>query len=547
MQPQIILLFGLLMVGCICTTKISTRFNLPCLLVFLGIGMLFHLLVGQTGQAIAAANISSTSNAVGLDSLVTGVHYFRRAMDESFWPTANFVGSLALSFILFAGGYSTSWNSVRKVWKRGSILSSAGVLLTAVFLSILAYLVLNFGFSFKVGFTWCLLLGAIISSTDAAAVFSILRSRSVGLKGNLRDILEVESGSNDPMATFLTVFTLQLVAAGTGLGFSSLFVIIGQFILKMGIGIAAGLLCAHTSAKLFDRLSLSNDSMYYVLGLGAVLTTFGLAESCLGNGFMAVYVAGIYMGNHKFTYHNSFGRFSDAVSWLMQVILFGMLGLLAKPELLWDHKWEGILLGLGLMFLARPLACLLCLLGREFKWREWLLISWVGLRGGAPIMLATFPVMREVTDGISANGEILFNIIFIMVLLSVVLQGMTIMPVARWLHLDAPLQDIPTPPLFFEDVSGRKSSAAASQGSELQFQGAQSQEFIISQDSELENKTLAQIGLPPQAFVIMIRRNGTYIVPKGNSILRVNDCLTILGQSAILKECGEKFKSHSAV
>ena len=534
MQPEILLLFGLLMIGCICTTKLSSRFNMPCLLVFLAIGMLFHQLVSVPRFA-----------ADGTDGgLVGGMSFFSQALEESFWPTANFVGALALAFILFAGGYGTSWQSVRKVWVRGGLLSSVGVLLTACGLAACAHLVLNRGFGFGVGFLVCLLLGAIISSTDAAAVFSILRSRSVGLKGGLRDVLEVESGSNDPMATFLTIFLLDRLSAGQSLSWASPLVVLGQFVVKMGIGIVIGLLCASLVAWLFNTLELAYDSMYHVLGLGAVIATFGMAETCWGNGFMAVYAAGIYLGNHRFTYHNSFGRFSDAVSWLMQVILFGMLGLLARPRLLWEYKWAGAALALCLMFLVRPLACLICLAGRRFRWREWLLVSWVGLRGGAPIVLATFPFMKLGPNVSSANAEVLFSIIFIMVLLSVVLQGMTIMPVARWLKLDTPLKEIPQPPLVLEDISGRtagKESAAVDAG--LDFHGTQTQEFLVGEGSDQEGKTLAQIGLPPQAFVIMIRRGGAYMVPKGNSVLRAHDCLTILGRSGVLQECEQKFKA----
>ena len=534
MQPEILLLFGLLMVGCICTTKLSSRFNMPCLLVFLAIGMLFHQLVSVPQFAVSGTD----------GGLAGGVSFFSQALEDSFWPTANFVGALALAFILFAGGYGTSWQSVRKVWVRGGLLSSVGVLLTACGLAACAYLVLNRVFDFRVSFLVCLLLGAIISSTDAAAVFSILRSRNVGLKGSLRDVLEVESGSNDPMATFLTIFLLDHLSAGQSLGLTSPFVVLGQFVVKMGIGIVIGLLCASLVAWLFNALELSYDSMYHVLGLGAVIATFGLAETCRGNGFMAVYTAGIYLGNHRFSYHNSFGRFSDAVSWLMQVILFGMLGLLARPGLLWQYKWAGAALALCLMFVVRPVACLICLLGRRFKWREWLLVSWVGLRGGAPIVLATFPFMKLGANVTSANAEVLFSIIFIMVLLSVVLQGMTIMPVARWLRLDTPLKEIPQPPLVLEDISRRRNgqeNQAIETG--LDFQGTQTQEFMIGEGSDQEGRTLAQIGLPPKAFVIMIRRGGAYMVPKGNSVLRANDCLTILGKGEVLQECEQKFKA----
>jgi len=523
MNPAVILLFGILFLGCVCSARLSSKFNMPFLLVFLAIGMLMRLLSGQ-----------------GIVSSLTSVQ------NSLTWSTANFIGSVALAFILFTGGYSTKLKNLASVQTSGIILATVGVLLTAGCLAVFGYWLLNALLPFPVTFLGCCLLGSIISSTDAAAVFSILRSRSVGLKGQLKPLLELESGSNDPMATFLTITFLELVMQEIGVSPSSsnpyLFLPL-QFVLKMSLGLAFGLLGGKVSVWLFNHLNLEHDGLYYVLGMGSVLGTFGLSELCWGNGFLAVYVAGVYMGNSDFTFHNGYGRFSDAIGWLMQVTLFGMLGFLATPSLLWKYKWLGLGMALFLMFVARPVSCFLCLLRSKFTWQEKTLISWVGLRGGAPIMLATFPMMKDMlaTNGNTPTSLILFHIIFFMVILSVLIQGNTIMPLAKKLRLDAPLKPAPHPPLFIENL-GRHGHADSSD-----FRNTRPREFSVTAGSDLAGQKIADCKLPSEAFIIMIQRNDAYIIPRGNTVLKPGDNLTILGSQGALEECAVLFQTGESL
>lgn len=532
---MLFLLLGALIVGCVLCSKLSGRLNMPSLLIFLCIGIVVRLLVINFCQH---------------DLLFGSMSVDDSSADIRLWRLANGIGTMALAFILFSGGFDTSWKTVRPVLKVGGILSSLGVLLTALLVAVFAnYLFCVQGIR-SVPFVWCFLLGAVISSTDAAAVFSILRSRSVSLKGNIQAVLEFESGSNDPMAAFLTLFLVSMISSGNesiGWNFLQIFPI---FALKMGIGAGVGVLVAKVSVKLFNRLSLEYDGLYYVLGVGIVLVAFALAQCCWGNGYMSVYAAGIYLSEHRFVFHNGFKRFSTAVSWLMQVILFTMLGFLASPNYVLKYGMAALVIGLFLMFVARPLACLICThRSHLLDCRARILISWVGLRGGAPILLATFPVlMNRLTVNFSETAgdavqtdmsQFIFHVVFVVVLLSMVLQGLTIMPLAKLLKLDAPLDNIPTSPLSF-DITADHGNTVLSTGPEVagekDFSGTYTKTFVIAENSRFANSTLATLGLPTTMFVLTIRRGSRYIIPKGASILRAGDEMTILGDAKTFAE-----------
>ncbi len=465
---------AVLLIAGACSSKVSSWLNLPVLLLFLGVGM-----------------VAGSEGIGGID--------FTNA------PLANAIGTVAMAYILFAGGYDTSWKSVKPVLVYGSILSSLGVLLTAVVVGIFAAVLL--GKSWQ----WGLLLGSIVSSTDAAAVFAILRSRKVSLKGKLQPLLEFESGSNDPMAAFLTIFMIGVLQAPET---ASYWLILPSFLLKMGVGIAGGAFWGWAMGKVFNKIDFEYDGLYYVMGIATVLLAFGSSELIQGNGFMAVYVCGLVMGNTKFIYQHGLRRFHDGIGWLMQVLLFGTLGLLVFPSQLLSNAVNGFAIALFLMLIARPLVAFVCMIGSSFTYRERLFVSWVGLRGGAPIMLATFPMLYQTED-----YNLMFNLVFFLVLTSVLVQGKTLMPLARFLGLDKPLKVKPRVPLEFENTGTIN---------------GETEEFEILPGAPYIGKKIAELGLPKGALVLLIRRGREFVVPHGNTVLKEHDGLMILAEPAIL-------------
>lgn len=496
MEPiHIFLLFSMTLLVCVCSTKLSTWIKMPVLIVFLGIGMMIE-------------------------------------PDESFPfrdnpQAANWLGTVAMIFILFSGGFNTKWASVKKVAFRGMLLSTLGVLLSALFVGLFTYFYLKWIYpTDSIPIFTCLLLGSIISSTDAAAVFSVLRSKSVSLSGQLSPLLELESGSNDPMAALMTIILLPIAVEEAKTGKLPSFSVLASdlmtaFFFKMTFGLLIGLIWGKLMAWLFNKINLEYDGLYYVLGITSALIAFSGTESLNGNGFMAVYVCGLAMGNTKFIYHNGLGRFHDGISWLMQVVLFSMLGMLCNAGRVWNVRGYGLAVALFLMLAARPLAVFICMIGSKFNYRERTLISWVGLRGGAPIMLATFPLAANLEV-----KQILFDVVFFIVLTSIVLQGTTIMPLARRLKLDLPLRIHPRIPLEFENTGNMD---------------GETKEFEILAGSKFIGMNLAHLGLPKGALVLLIRRGGGFIVPHGDTKIQENDGLMILGSDYILAETGKVF------
>ena len=485
-------LISLLLLLCICSSKLSSWIKMPVLIVFLGVGMLINL----PKDSLDAENVSH----------------------------ANLIGSIAMVYILFYGGFETKWASIKKVAFRGILLSTLGVLLSALFVGVFSYFFLKWQYPQDCKpISVCLLLGAIVSSTDAAAVFSVLRSKSVSLSGQLSPLLELESGSNDPMAALMTIMLVPIAIAETKTGHLPTFSVLisdltKTFFIKMSLGIAVGFIWGKIAVWLFNRSDFEYDGLYYVLGVATALFAYSGTEALQGNGFMAVYVCGLVMGNSKFIYHNGLGRFLGGFSWLMQVVLFCMLGMLCTPSQVWYVR-DMVVVALFLMVVARPLAVFICMIGSKFNYRERTLISWVGLRGGAPIMLATFPWAEGLKD-----HDLLFHVVFFIVLTSVVLQGTTIMPLAKLLKLDRPLRIHPKIPLEFENTGNLD---------------GETKEFEILAGSKFIGMSLAELGLPKGALVLLIRREGGYIIPHGNTQILENDGLMILGTEYILSETGK--------
>ncbi|MEG2076131.1 MAG: cation:proton antiporter, partial [Victivallaceae bacterium] len=335
----------------------------------------------------------------------------------------------------------------------------------------------------------------------------------------LQPLLEFESGSNDPMAAFLTIFMVSVVtqesSSATVMPILSYWIILPTFLFKMTIGITSGWLIGKGFVWLYNKINFDYDGLYYVLSIVAVLFAYSIPELLQGNGFMAVYVAGMVMGNNRVVFCRGVGRFYDGLAWIMQVILFAMLGLLAFPRQVWEAKYLGLAVAIFLMVAARPLATFICLIKSEFSLREKVFISWVGLRGGAPIMLATFPMMGGV-----ANSELMFHIVFFIVITSVLLQGMTLMPLAKLLKLDAPLRKKTRTPLAFEETMDSN---------------AESYEFSIS--DELDGVTIAQAKFPAGLLVLLVKRDTQILVPRGETKLQRGDTLTVLGDVNAIKYC----------
>jgi len=479
-DQYLLLIAGLLILFSALASKLSERVGVPALLVFLGIGMI-----------------------AGSDAL--GLVYFDDA------HLANAIGTIALGYILFSGGFDTRWSEVRPVVGRGLLLSSVGVGLTTAILGLVVWFV--FGFNLKES----LLLAAIVSSTDAAAVFSVLRSRGVSLKGRLRPLLELESGANDPMAVFLTLGILDLLMH-PDLAWSSL---ITTFASQMFLGAGIGLGLGWLSALLLNRVRLDYDGLYPVLSFSLVPLVFGSAAAIGGNGFLAVYLAGIVLGNKDILHRRSLMRFHDGLSWLMQIGMFLTLGLLVFPSRLPEVMVFGLFVSAVLIFVARPLAVYLCLAGSGYSWPERTLVGWTGLRGAVPIVLATFPLIAGYPE-----SERAFNVVFFVVCISVLLQGRSLMPVARWLGVDQPFTAKPRYPLEFDRVEGLR---------------GETREFEVLPGSMADGKRIMDLGLPPNVLVLLIHRGRQFLVPSGPTTLQSRDTLLVLAEEEAIGEAGKLF------
>jgi potassium/hydrogen antiporter len=375
------------------SSLIAFRFGAPLLLLFLTIGL-----------------------GAGVDGL---------GIDFSNFPLAYVVGSLALAVVLFDSGFGTSLQSFRLSAAPALTLATFGVLLTTVLLGVAAHFL--FGFSYLEG----LLLGAILASTDAAAVFFLLRIGGINIRDRVRSALEVESGTNDPMAIFLAIALVELISNGSGADGLSLD-LLRLFVEQMGIGLILGLVGGASIAFILRKLQIE-QGLAPIFMLAMALMIFAFTGLIGGSGFLAVYVAGIYAGSRKLPSTVSIKRFQDGMTWLSQIIMFLVLGLLATPSQFPQILLPAVLLALFLVFIARPLAVWLCLLPFDFTQRETGFIAWVGLRGAVSILLGIVPVI-----GSMENGQLFFNTAFIVVMISLVLQGWTIKPLAKRLGLIIP-------------------------------------------------------------------------------------------------------------
>ncbi|MCR4818197.1 MAG: potassium/proton antiporter [Fretibacterium sp.] len=487
------LVAGLLFFLSLVAGTLSERIKVPALILFLAIGMF--------------AGVDGPGGLVFDD-----------------FENTNAIGTIALAFILFSGGFQTQWSDIRPIVSQGVVLSTLGVFLTAILMALPIALLPQF--DYKDAF----LLGAIISSTDAAAVFSILRTQKVGLKGSLKPLLEFESGSNDPMAVFLTLAALNWMKSPD----VPLTQLALKFVVQMAAGGLIGLLMGHCACWLIQRLRVENEALYPVWGISIVLATFGLSETIYGNGYLAVYICGIVMGDRDFLYKYSLQRFHEGFAWLMQIVMFLVLGLLVNPRELVRVRVisVGLLISACLMFIARPVAVFICTSLSRLNFREKLFVSWTGLRGAVPIILATYPL----TEG-HPDARYIFNLIFFIVLTSVLLQGKTLAKAAKWLKLDTWVRAARLYPLVFDRTPGT--------GNE------ETREIDIPPDAAVVGHTLSELKFPEGVTILLINRGSKFLIPKGGTRLEADDTLLLFGErnhlSVVERELARRSNSRGDI
>lgn len=456
------LLFISIIVG-----KTSYRFGVPTLILFLGIGML-----------------------AGTDG-IGGIHFDNPKI-------AQFIGVVSLNFILFSGGLDTDWKTVKPILREGIVLSTLGVLLTAITLGTFVWYVTDFTIYES------MLLGSIVSSTDAAAVFSILRSKSLSLKKNIRPTLELESGSNDPMAYVLTIAFLTLVIHQD----QDITSVIPMFFRQMIFGAIAGFVFGRVSKLIINRIKLGFEGLYPVLVIALMFVTFSATDFIGGNGFLAIYICAVYLGNQNLIHKKSILQMYDGLAWLMQIVLFLTLGLLVFPTQIIPLIPIGLTISLFLILIARPVSVLLSLMFFKMKLRRRFYVSWVGLRGAVPIVFATYPLLAGIE-----KANMIFNIVFFISVTSVLIQGTSLSVVAKWLRVALPEQAKKVTETDQLILDLPKSSL---------------QEFQILPEFFAANKRIVDLNFPESAFIIMIKRKDEYIRPGGATKIEPNDILMVL-------------------
>ncbi|MBC7888708.1 MAG: potassium/proton antiporter [Ferruginibacter sp.] len=464
---NILLIGSILLLISIIAGKTTSKLGVPTLIFFLIVG----ILAGSEG--------------------IGGIHFENAEM-------AQLIGIVALNFILFSGGLDTNWKVISPVLWKGVMLSTVGVFVTAFSVGLFVHLA--FGFSLAEG----VLLGAIVSATDAAAVFSILRNKGIGLKGYLRPVLELESGSNDPMAYFLTISLTTIVATGN-VDFDGLVV---SFLKEFIIGGAIGYLMGKASVWLINNIRLETEGLYPVLTIALAMLTYSATHFIGGNGFLAIYISAIILGNSNFIHKRSLIRFYDGQAWLMQITLFLTLGLLVFPSHIIPVIGMGLLISAFLIIVARPVGVFISLAFFKSNTRSKIFLSWVGLRGGVPIVFATYPLIRGIE-----KAEIIFNLVFFISVSSVLLQGTTLAYVAKLLHLDVPSKARRRTDFEIADNSKREKV-----------------QVEIAPGNTVIGKMVVQLNFPKGALIMTVKRNNEYIIPVGSTRIQADDKLFILAE-----------------
>ena len=473
-----ILLIGAILIFCaIMISKTGYRFGIPTLLLFLLVGMGFG------------------TDGLGLE--------FDSAED------AQFIGMIALSIILFTGGMDTKLRDIKPVMAQGMILSTVGVLLTTLLTGGFIFWLSGYSdMNIEMPVLTCLLLAATMSSTDSASVFNLLRSQRMNLKENLKPMLELESGSNDPMAYMLTIALIQVIASGSGFNMGLL---LKDLLVQFTVGGVMGYAFGRFAVWLINKVNLSNSSLYPILLLSLVFITFTITDMLHGNGYLAVYILGVVVGNARLVFRKEINTFMNGLTWFGQIVMFLSLGLLVNPHEMLDVSVSALLIGLFMIFVARPLTVGLCLIPfRQMTFKAKCFVSWVGLRGAVPIIFATYPVVSHIP-----GSQDIFNIVFFITLLSLIFQGMTIAPVAKWLNLDLPQEK---------------------EGNDF---GVEIPEEIDSQLTDvtltaemLENgNRLMDMNIAKGTLVMLVKRGTEFMIPNGRMELKVGDKLLYISEN----------------
>lgn len=450
-------------------TKVASRIGVPALVLFILVGMF-------------------------LGSDISGLIYFNDP-----WM-AQLVGTIALVIILFDGGLQTNWKHLRPVAGAAASLATVGVAIQVGIMGVLARLVL--------GLPWplAIMVGAIVGSTDAAAVFAVIGNQNV--PDRVKSTLEAESGFNDPMAVFLTVLMIGWVGHGPPNPWHA----VGLLAWEMGIGLVVGLAAGWLAARGLARVRFEAIGLYPILMVASAMFTFGIAGWLHASGFLAVYVLAVYLGSVEIPYRQSMLRFGEATAWIAQMVMFILLGLLVFPRQMPAVILPGMLLAAGLILVARPVAVFVSTWRSGFSVREGILLAWAGLRGAVPIVLATYPMLAGVP-----HSELIFHVVFFVVLTSTAIQGAMISPLASWLGL----LGHPAPPrgITLEFVTMEKLNAAML-------------EIVLLEGSDAVGQTLAELPLPERATVSALVREGRVVAPRGDTTLQAGDTLFILSSKA---------------
>lgn len=479
---SLMIICSLVLLICITSTKILYKFGVPILLIFIVLGMLF-----------------------GSDGIV-GIYFDN-------YELASDICSIALIFIMFYGGFGTNWKMAKPIAVQSILMSSLGVVITAGLTGLFSSIV------FKTSLLEGLLIGAVIASTDAAAVFAILRSQKLNLKGSIASILEIESGSNDPFAYMLTIIILGLMS---NQGYGS---IVPMLLNQIIVGILASIVLAKLSVYLLRNVMFEIEGFYPIFITAISILSYSLSEYFGGNGYLSVYITGIIIGNSKIPHKKSIFQFFDGVSWLMQILLFFLLGLLAFPSQMPSVMFKGISISIFMILIARPIATFSILSWFKVPIKEKLFISWVGIRGAASIVFAIFAVTYDV----HINYDI-FHIIFFIALFSVSVQGALIPKVARKLDL---IDDDQSVLKTFNDYKENKSTKLI--------------EFTISENSPIANKSIMDSNIPEDILVVMIKRKGDVLVPNGSTVILPGDTLVLSGNTLANFEYYKEGKSTNLV
>jgi len=461
---EMMIIFAIILIVCIITSKALYKFGVPILLIFMVLGMLF----GTDGIGkIAFSN----------------------------YKMAQELCSLGLLFIMFYGGFCTNWSIAKPVAVRSILMSTVGVIITAGLTGSFCYFVIHT--SLLEG----LLIGSVVASTDAASVFAILRSQKLNLKGSLASMLEVESGSNDPFAYLCTIVIITLMSNG---GIETILPIL---IKQIVFGLIVGFVLAKSTVYFLRRANFDIDGFYPIFLIAIAILSFYFAEWIGGNGYLSVYLSGVILGNNRIPHKKSLIHFFDGISWIMQIMLFFMLGLLAFPSRLPSVFLTGVAISIFLIVVARPIATFSILSFFKVPIKEQVFISWVGLRGAASIVFAIFAVNYDV-----AVSSDIFHIIFFVALFSVAVQGTLLPKVAKILDL---VDDKSTVFKTFNDYKGEENTKLI--------------EVPIDKNSKWANKSIMDAGIPEEILIVMIKRSGMVIVPKGAIMILPGDILVLGG------------------